>query len=123
MLENVDYNLGDHVVRIQLHKDLVEQMHYDKKIIMAFLEDLFEIHVATILVTCTVYLRRECATCLMARLTEQLMDWVNTKGYKHLTEDEDVPQFQRQVAIFTKELAEQEMTHPCTEDAANIQLH
>lgn len=109
-------------IRVPLHKDLAEKLDNDPDTIISFLSDLYEIHAAAVTMTATVYLRRECADCFMHRGVRPLLDWVNTEGYKILTEQEDVPQFQRQVAIWSKDYTINEIKLPCTGESEPV-LH
>lgn len=122
MFEILDQD-EDHVnMRVALHKDLVEKLDNDPDTIRAFMEDLYEIQVAAITMTATVYLRRDCMYCFIRRSIMPLLKWLNTVGYKILTEQEDVPQFQRQVAIWAKEFVIQEIETPCTSETPPV-LH
>ena len=69
--------------------------------------------------TCIVYLRRECFNCLNRRLSVRLPEFLT--GREHI-EEETFDQFMRDMVVWTKERAEEEMKKPCSKEEGMEEL-
>lgn len=88
-----------------------------------FVEMISELVRDTVYITCIVYLRTKCHTCMMLQCADDVFDWVNNTGKNIVIKDRDLSQFWRQLVIFTKEWTEAKMTEPCTMEDQNTTVH
>lgn len=105
---------------LPLRLDFVEHLGDKFEDILNVTRELF---VDTMSITCAVYLRTECLSCMVMRGLPRYFDWINEKAADIIMKDNDVPQYMRQCVIWTKEFAEEQMQQPCTRDMITDEVH
>ena len=95
------------------------ELEYEETNVLSVMEDLT---ISMAKVCCAVYLKPQCIACMAHLADETKIPWVAAYALKQdgpPQSVEDTHAFLREWVVYNKELMEEALKQPCTQDASN----